>query len=166
MGTKKNILILLTLVFLIPTVAAQNNNSISVTNRSSSVLNIVAINSAGKGVEMVLDNTQWINYSVNLNQSEPLMSISAAIASGSIPPGVEVYLEASHDYGLGWGKKGKPTGRIKLGNIPDVLINEIGKCNTGNGKYHGHKLTISVVISDYSLLQSGEFNLYIQYTLN
>jgi len=165
MGTKKYILILLTLVLFAPTVAAQNN-SISVTNRSSSILNIAEVFIAGKGVEMVVDNKQWINYSSNLNESEPLMSISASIGSGIIPPGVEVYLEASHDHGSGWGKKGKPTGRIKLGNIPDVLINEIGKCNTGNGKYHGHKLTMSVVITDYSLLQSGDFNLYIQYTLN
>ena len=164
MDTKKYIYILLTLVCI--SASAQNRNNLTVTNRTSSVLNISAIHSAGKAMEMVLDNTQWINYSVNINQSEPMESISASIASGSIPPGVEVYLEASHDHGSGWGKKGKPTGRIKLGSVPNVLIDEIGTCNTGNGKYHGHKLTLSVVITDYALLQSGEFNLYIQYTLN
>jgi hypothetical protein len=166
MNTKTFLILLITSTFLSATVPAQNRNSVSVTNRSSSVLNISAIYSAGKAVEMVLDNTQWINYSINVNPSEPFGSISASIASGNVPPGVVVYLEASHDHGSGWGKKGKPTGKIKLGNVPDVLINEIGTCNTGNGKYHGHKLTMSVVITDYALLQSGEFNLYIQYTLN
>ena len=166
MNTKNYIVILMILAGLSTTCFSQNRNNITVTNRSSSLLNISAINSAGKAVERVLDNTQWINYAIDVNPTEPLRSISASIASGNIPPGVEVYLEASHEHGSGWGKMGKPVGRIKIGNVPEVLINEIGTCATGNGKFHGHKLTVSVVISDYALLQSGDFNIYIQYTLN
>lgn len=166
MDIKKYILIWIFIAGFCNYGIAQNRNSLSVTNRTSSVLNISAIHTAGDAVEMVLDNTQWINYSVNINQSEPLESISASISSGNIPPGVEVYLEASYDYGSGWGKKGKPVGRIKLGNVPSVLINDIGNCNTGNGKYRGHRLTMTVVITNYALLQAGDFNLYIQYTLN
>lgn len=166
MDTKNKILMLMMLASLSTICLSQGRNNIAVTNRSSSMLNISSINSAGKAVDRVLDNTQWINYAIEVNPNDPLLSISASIASGNIPSGVEVYLEADHDHGTGWGKTGKPVGRIKIGNVPEVLINEIGTCATGNGKFHGHKLTVSVVITDYALLQSGDFNLYIQYTLN
>lgn len=166
MGTILYLMVLITMVCVASAGMAQNNNSLSVTNRSSSAFNLSAINRAGKAAEMLLDNSQWINYSINAEPTEPYRSISASITSGQIPPGVEVYLEASHYHGPSSGKSGKPTGKIKLGNVPNILIDEIGECNTGNGKFHGHKLTLSVVVTDYGQLHTGDFNLYIQYTIN
>jgi hypothetical protein len=157
---------ILLLLLLTVSVHAQNRNTLSVTNRSTSHLRLPSPSGAGKSMEVLLDNTQWLNYSVQVDQPHSLLSVSASVASGNIPPGVEVYLEASHDHGSGWGKKGQPTGKIMLGTTPGILISEVGTSSTGFGKFHGHKLTMTVVIKDYSLLQSGDFNLFIQYTLN
>lgn len=144
---------------------AQNSNSLSVTDRNPVALNMSTLTSAGMNNEIILDNSQWMNYAVETNPSEPYTSISVAITAGSVPPGIEIYLEAGFNHGSGYGKTGRPTGKIHLNNSPKVLINEIGSSNTGRGKHRGHRLTMSMVITDFSLLQPGDYSLYILYTL-
>lgn len=136
------------------------------TNRTSPTIKLAETIAPGKAAGLIVEDTQWINYDVTLNPMESSKSISAFIASGDIPPGVEIYAEASHDNGLGRGKTGRPAGRVKLSNVPAVLIHEIGTSNTGNGKFHGHKVTLYTVVTDYTQIQSGDFNIYIQYILN
>ncbi len=165
MKTPKYILLLILIYFSLANFA-QNSNSMSITNRNTSSYDLSGIYTAGKRPEKIVDNSQWMNYSIKVTPSDPLKSISVSIASGTIPPGVELYLEADSDNGSGTGKKGKPTGKIKLSNVPQVLIHEIGTCNTGNGKFRGHKLTMSIVITNFGLLEPGYYNLYIIYTLN
>jgi hypothetical protein len=146
--------------------AGDNHNSISVSNRSNSTLKLTGASIPGNEMGVIMEDSQWINYVNESNPTEPLKSISAYIASGDIPPGVEIYAEASHDNGLGHGKTGRPTGKVKLSNVPVILINEIGTCNTGNGKFHGHKVTLYTMVKDYAQMHSGDFNIYIQYILN
>lgn len=159
-------ILLLILSYVSVTNFAQNSNSISLTSRRSSSYDLSAIYTAGKRPESIVDNSQWINYSLKVNPSEPLNSISVSIASGTIPPGVEIYLEAESENGSGNGKIGRPTGRVKLSSVPQTLINEIGTSSTGNGKYRGHRLTMTTVITNFGLLEPGYYNIYILYTLN
>lgn len=159
-------IILLVLIPLSLTNHAQNSNSISITNRRTSSYDLSAIYTAGKRPESIVDNSQWMNYSLKVNPSEPLNSISVSVASGTIPPGIEIYLEAESENGSGSGKIGRPTGRVRLSNVPQILIHEIGTSNTGNGKYRGHRLTMTAVITNFGLLEPGYYNLYILYTLN
>lgn len=144
---------------------AQNRNNVSVTNRSETAFNLTNIYRAGMEAEPIIDDSQWLNYSVKKNAEDPLSSVAVSIASGSIPSGVEVYLEAGHESGKGWGKTGNPTGKVKLSNIPSVLISEIGTGETGNGKNKGHKLTMTIVVVDFAQMQPGEFSIFLQYTL-
>jgi len=143
----------------------RTQNNLSVTDRSTITFNMTAILVAGNHTEKVVDNNQWINYSFDLNYGDPFASISVAIASGNIPPGMEIYIQAGYDNGFGHGKTGKPTGKIKLGNIPTVLINNIGTSSTGRGKHKGHQLTLSIMIVDYALIQPGDYTINLQYTL-
>ena len=144
---------------------AQNNNNLYVTDRSSVIIDVSAIISTGIFSEKIVDNTQWINYSLDVSPSEPLSSISVSIASGTVPNGIELYIQAGSHVGSGRGKTGRPTGKIRIDNVPKVLINDIGNSYTGNGKNQGHQLTLSMVITDFSLLQPGDYTLYILYTL-
>lgn len=143
----------------------RTQNNLSVTDRSTITFNMTAILVAGNHTEKVVDNNQWINYSFDLNYGDPFASISVAIAWGNIPPGMEIYIQAGYDNGFGHGKTGKPTGKIKLGNIPTVLINNIGTSSTGRGKHKGHQLTLSIMIVDYALIQPGDYTINLQYTL-
>jgi hypothetical protein len=163
MNCKKYLFVLIALTLISPAVWAQN--SLSVSDRSSVTLDLSALIAAGKNTEMVADNSQWINYSLNINPAEPFASISVAIASGDIPSGVELYMQAGYYTGQGRGKAGRPTGKVRVDHVPKVLLNDIGTSYTGQGKRQGHQLTLSMVITDFSLLQPGDYTLYIQYTL-
>ena len=161
----KNYLVALIIITL-TSQAGWTQNSLSVTDRSSVSIDLSALIAAGKNTELVADNTQWINYSLEVNPAEPFASISVAIASGNIPNGMELYMQAGYYTGSGQGKTGRPSGKIRIDHMPKVLINDIGTSFTGNGRHQGHQLILSMVITDFALLQPGEYTLYIQYTLN
>lgn len=164
MDTKKYLLVLMVLTAIFGLGKAQN--SLTVTNRSTSTFEMTDIIISGNHTETVVDNNQWMNYSLNRNWTDPLATISVAIASGTIPPGMEIYIQAGNYNGSGRGHAGQPTGKIKLGYIPTVLINGIGDVNTGHGKHQGHQITLSIMIVDYALVQPGQYTLNLQYTLN
>jgi len=163
MDTKKYLLALIVITLIFKVGCAQN--SLAVTNRNTTTFDMTSIIAAGNHTEMVVDNSQWMNYSFTVSPSDPPGMITVSIASGVIPPGMEIYIQAGYENGFGHGKTGKPTGKIKLGNIPSVLINDIGSSSTGNGKHKGHQINISIMITDYSLIQPGDYTLNLQYTL-
>lgn len=162
-GIRKNILLLVLLAFITP-IFAQNGNSISLTKRKSFTFDLGKIYKAGLQSELLNDRSQWLNYATEKNSDEPFKSISVSIASGNIPDGIDVYLEADPEQGNGWGKTGKPTGKIKLSEIPTLLVNEIGTCDTGHGNFKGHRLNLTVEISDFSRIIPGDFSIYLAYT--
>jgi hypothetical protein len=164
MNVKKYLIILmvLTITFLV----GQAQNSLTLTNRSTTTFEMTAILTAGNHTETVIDNTQWMNYTYNWNWPDPYATVSVAIASGSIPTGMEIYIQAANYSGTGHGKAGKPTGKIKLSNIPTDLIYQIGDVNTGHGKRQGHQITLSILIVDYALVQPGNYTLNLLYTLS
>ncbi len=154
------------LVMLVLSDPACAQNSLSVSDRSAMTLDLTPALSAGINTELIADSTQWINYSFEINPAEPFASISVEIISGSIPDGVELYLQAGHYVGNSRGRTGRPTGKIRLDHVPKVLINDIGTSFTGHGKREGHQLILTMVITDFALLQSGDFSFFLQYTLN
>lgn len=163
MDTKKYLLALIVITLIFRVGWAQN--SLAVTNRNTSTFDMSAIIAAGNHTEMVVDNSQWMNYSFIVSPSDPPGMITVSIASGEIPPGMEIYIQAGYENGFGHGKTGKPTGKIKLDHIPTVLINDIGTSYTGNGKHRGHQINITIMITDFALLQPGNYTLNLQYTL-
>src|ERR1035437_7367142 len=163
MDTKKYLLtlIIITLIFRV----GWAQNSLLVTNRNTTTFDMSSIIAAGMHTEMVVDNTQWMNYSFTVSPSDPPGTITVSLASGDIPSGMEIYIQAGYENGFGHGKTGKPTGKIKNDHIPAVLINDIGTSSTGNGKHKGHQINISIMITNFALLQPRDYTLNLQYTL-
>lgn len=158
---------LLTVFITISTLSvfSQAGNSIALSGRTVTGFNIANITQPGGQPTSIIDDTQWINYSVKSTSSEPFYAISVSVASGSIPPGITIFLLAGEDAGGGFGRAGRPTGNVQVGYTPIAIINEIGNSNTGSGKNKGHKITLSIIVSDFTQLQSADYNLNIVYTL-
>lgn len=167
MNQKKYLLVLIIVTLIFREGWAQNSQSL--VNQSPIPIDLTAILAAGGSTETDIskDNKQWINYSFHKNANDPSASITVAIASGNLPPGIEIYIHAGDyiDQGNNPGHIGQSTGKIRVDHVPQVLIYDIGTCDTGKGKRHGHKITYSVEVTDYALVQSGDYTLFLQYTL-
>ena len=120
---------------------------------------------AGVPRQIIVDDSQWLNYTTLIHPTDPTFSITVEVAMGSIPDGLELQVEASPYAGGSKDRAGTPTKKITISHIPRVLIDNIGTCYTGSGKNEGHRLTFSYVITDYSKLQSGTTSIYVQYTI-
>ena len=153
------------LLFLLGSNAIFAQNRITVSKRAPINLDFTAINNAGIKGQIIADNTQWLNYTVLVGPSEPRVSISVDIGSGSIPNGIEMFVEASNYKGFSRGKMGTPTGKIPLTHMPKVLIDNIGTSYTGSGRNEGHQITFSFIITNYAKLEPGIHTIYVQYTL-
>jgi hypothetical protein len=140
-------------------------NSISVTNINPIYMDLTPSFNAGLPKNIITDDSQWLNYTTLVHPSDPTFSITVEIASGSIPEGMEMQIEASPYMGMSKGKPGTPTGKITVTHIPRVLIDNIGTSYTGSGRNEGHRITFSFIITDYSKLLSGITTIYVQYTI-
>jgi len=152
------------LVFLQVTTHAQTQ-SISIFPMNSVEMKFIAPASPGSEIEPVMNDTKWLNYNITTDSSDPSVSISAEITSGSIADGLQLQLQAGTFSGTGGGSPGVPAGVITLSNIPQVLINRIGTCNSGSGSNVGHQLTYTMSISDYSALQASSSTIEILFTI-
>ncbi len=144
---------------------AIGQNKLSVSNMSARYIDIPPVHNAGMEGRVITDDSQWLNYTILIHPSEPTCSITVEIASGMVPDGMQVYVEADPYYGMTKGKPGVCTGKILVSNMPRVLIDNIGTFYTGSGRNEGHKLTFSFVVTDYAKLKSGTNSLYILYTI-
>ncbi len=140
-------------------------NSISLTNINPIYMDLTPTFHAGLSKKIITDDSQWLNYTTLVHPSEPTISITVEVASGSIPEGLELQIEASSYIGMSKGKPGTPTGKIAVTHMPRVVIDNIGTCYTGSGRNEGHRLTFSFIITDYSKLLSGTTTIYVQYTI-
>lgn len=160
----KELIVWIVLIFTTSALVAQNK--IAISRRAPVSLDLSNVYNAGRKGQIMADNSQWLNYTVVVKHGDPKASISVDIDLGSVPEGLELYVEASKYKGFSHGKMGLPTGRIRLSNIPKVLIHNIRTSYTGAGIYEGHQLTFYFEITDYSKLEPGINPIYIQYTLN
>lgn len=144
---------------------SQAQNSISLSNRSPIYMDLTHAYNAGVPRQIIVDDSQWLNYTTLIRPSDPTFSITVEVAMGSIPDGLELQVEASPYSGSSKERVGTPTKKMTVSHIPRVLIDNIGTSYTGSGKNEGHRLTFSFVITDYSKLQSGTTSIYVQYTI-
>ena len=142
-------------------------NKLEVSKQSGIDLRLSSIHNAGLNGEVMSDNSQWLNYTVLVGASDPRVSISVNIASGSVPEGLKLFVEAGNYKGFsrGKGKVGNPVKKVRLSHQPMVLINNIGTSYTGSGRNEGHQLTFYFKIVDYSKLEPGTNTIYVQYTI-
>ncbi len=114
----------------------------------------------------------WLNYSSVKSTSQfPTRDIEVAITSGPLPNGVALTVTASPYSGNGDGTMGTPTGPINLTSAPQILINGIGSCYTGDGVNNGHNLTYTLNLAGgagaYAALDSDNSNtIQITYTIS
>ena len=152
------------LIFINHVSNAQNSISLSTTN--SIVTDFIAPFEPGSPIEPVVDNSKWLNYSVTVTPPEPPVSITAEITSGSISEGLQLQLQAGTYIGTGGGNPGIPTGNIILKNTPQVIISNIGTCNTDVGPNIGHQLTYTLSISNYSIVNSSYSTVNVLFTIS
>lgn len=108
----------------------------------------------------------WINYSSALGKFSPDRSIVAQISGGTLPEGLELYIQATDYSGNGDGKTGASVGKVKIGSDPRPIITGIGSAYTGNGIGNGHRLNFEVDISQMEKVSaSGAHDFTILYTL-
>mgnify|MGYP000664833028 CR=1 FL=1 len=118
----------------------------------------------GQGV----DDSKWINYTSTSSLSSTSKKVVVQIIQGEIPSGMEVRVIADNFSGSnGDGVFGISSGSIVLSTTPKAIISNIGGAFTGDKKNNGHKLTFSLHIINYELM--NELNnsniLLVSYTL-
>jgi len=120
---------------------------------------------SGTRPEVMQDDSKWLNYTILLKENEPHYSITAQVTGGVIPPGVTIRLRAANYVGPGDGETGLSIGEIVLSEIPQVIIENIGTCHTGNGLFVGHQLFYRIEITDYRQLETLSSTIQIVFTL-
>jgi len=161
----KKIFLLVQLVLFLQISHGLSQNSVAIAKKSSVSLNFTELAHRSLLGKPVSDSSIWINYMTMVNPSEQPISITAEIAAGQIPEGFQVFIEVRPQKGLSMGKYGTPTGKVALGHIPRVILQNIGSSNTGKGIYMGHQVVVSFEIDDFSRIEPGEVSLYIQFNL-
>lgn len=140
---------------------------IMLSGRVNPNFNLANITQAGGKSVTIFDSEQWLNYNVKRHPSDTnLYYITVQLISGTIPPGVNIIIQAGADVGLGTGIAGTTTGPKQLGLTPQVIINGIGNTNTGNQKNQGHPIYMTIEVVNFALFESALNNLYIEYRLS
>lgn len=144
---------------------AQSQNTVSISSTQSIEMNFAAPVNPGDKFSIITDENKWLNYNITLQPDDPTVSITVEIISGIIPQGLQLQLEASTVQGAGGGKPGTPAVKLTLSSQPQVIIENIGTCNTGTGAYFGHQLTYTFSILDYSVSLSSLSSVEILFTI-
>ncbi len=155
----------LCIVLIFSQYVAQSQNSITI---SSSGLpeNPTDIIGPGNPISVVTDDTKWLNYNILLDPYDSPVSITVEIASGPLPDGLQLQIQAGTYQGGGGSSSGTPMGKIMLSNQPQVLIENIETCNSGIGPYLGHQLTYTYTISDYTISFASLSTIQVLFTIN
>ena len=124
-------------------------------NNSTVTLNLSSAIEAGEKVTVLMtNNDKWINFSSAVAGNS--RSISVKIEDGQVPPGIYLKVSTSNFMGIGKGVLGSPAGILTLSGTPQTVISNIGGAYTGNGINNGYKLTYSLEIYDYKLLDFNQ----------
>jgi hypothetical protein len=155
---------ILTASLLLLCSSTYSQNRISVSNKSPIFLDFSRPSGSGALKQNIVDDSQWLNFTTLVNINDPAITITVQIVSGTLPPGIELEIEALPYKGLSKGNHGVPS-KIKVSNIPKALISNIGTCYTGNSRNEGYQLKTTFKITNYALLKAESTVLYIQYTV-
>ncbi len=108
----------------------------------------------------------WINYSSALGKFSQHRSIVAQVTGGSLPAGLDLYIQATDYAGIGSGQTGNSSGRVMIGNDPRPIVTGIGSGFTGDGIGNGHQLNFEIDISQMEKITASEsLDFTILYTL-
>lgn len=157
------IILCIGLIFIEFVTQAQNTVSISYTH--SMEMNFIAPVNPGDKISIITDENKWLNYDITIIPPDPYVSITVEFASATIPQGLQLQIQAGTFQGSGGGTPGTPSGKLMLSDVPQVLIDNIGTCNTGSGAYLGHQLTYTLSITDYAVAQSSLSDVEILFTI-
>lgn len=120
---------------------------------------------AGSAISPPESNSSlWLNFSsaVTISQTRRV----TVQASGVLPAGISISVNAAGPSGSGAGTRGVAVGSLVLSNSTQNIITGIGGAYTGNGAGNGFQLTYQVsAVSNYSALRSDYFTLNVIYTL-
>jgi hypothetical protein len=145
--------------------STQAQNSISISPVNSVAMDFTAPVDAGSQIMPVTDESKWLNYNITVTPPDPNISIAVEITSGTIFEGLQLQLQAGTFSGTGGGSPGVPVGTLILSNTPQVLIGNIGTCDSGSGTNVGHQLTYTMSISDYSAIKASSSTVNILFTI-
>nr|WP_321354384.1 hypothetical protein [uncultured Draconibacterium sp.] len=108
----------------------------------------------------------WINYSSALGRHSRHRSIVAQIVGGTLPEGLELFIQASDYSGNGGGETGMSAGKVLVGSDPRPIITGIGSAFTGDGIGNGHRLSFEIDISQMEKVSAiGAHDFTVMYTL-
>jgi len=150
---KKDILVVVFVLFSFTNIIAQSNNAVGNINfsiPSVAILNIVTDNTisfsspsqAGVIITPGASTSNWLNYS-SIVTRDYTNKITVNISSGQLPESTSIKLETGADMGGGAGRVGTPVNEITLSESPQDIITGIGSCYTGTGMQKGHQLIYS-----------------------
>lgn len=93
--------------------------------------------------------------------------ITAAITSGSVPPGTTLTLvSAPCTTTNSAGDLGDPSPPITLTTSNQNIVTGIGTCYTGTGIDDGYQLTFTLKPTNYAQIVAGTYNVTVTLTLN
>lgn len=134
---------------------------------SSVSLNMDIPTGAGAPVQLLSDNTIWLNYTSCVAQTSPDRIISVQLSSGALPAGVSLQVTASAPSGIGQGALGISAGAVLVTGTPANVLSGIRGCYTGNGTNNGSQLTYNLVFNSYQDLEAGDYGPFIiSYTIS
>lgn len=126
-------------------------------NNSTITLNLSSAIEAGEKAAVVMTNNEkWINFSSAVTSAATPRSISIKIEDGQVPSGIYLKLSTSNYMGIGQGVLGSPAGILTLNSTPQTIISGIKGAYTGDGINNGYKLSYSLEIYDYKLLDFNQ----------
>lgn len=126
-------------------------------NNSTVTLNLSSAVEAGeKAIVVATNNEKWINFSSAVASTAAPRSISVKIEDGQVPPGIYLKVSTASVAGIGKGVLGLPSGILTLSGTPQTLISNIRGAYTGDGINNGYKLSYSLEIFDYKLLDFNQ----------
>lgn len=114
-------------------------------------MNFTAPSEAGLPLTAPTANTtKWINYTSAIAAGGLTRRITASV--NQVIPGINIRLQAAAAAGSGGGTLGTAASPVTLATTAVNIITGIGGAFTGNGANNGHRLTISLVVSNYTNL--------------
>lgn len=155
MYNKRFLMALLVYISLVTSVKGAANISVSTGTIS---INMSAINAAGIHINEVVNSSQTIKYSYSSNYYYG--KITASIASGTVPGGMSVTLDAAD--ASWWFLDGISSGETILSTTPKSIIYNI------NNTYRtvNRRVYLIVRITDFAQVHPGTYPITILYTIS
>jgi hypothetical protein len=153
------------LVLIIMNAPAKAQNILDVSDKEPKYIDLIPVYANSFSKSETVNFTQWINYTTLMGYLKPEYSVNVQLVSKRIPLGMKMYIKAAPYHGISKGDFGIPTGRKKLSQTAQTLIDNITTSYTGSGRGEGHRISLSVFIPDRLKEDSTSYTVNLIYTL-